>query len=129
MKAGETFHAQSPSSTRPHLYVAITDPDSEGNIVLVNLTSQSQLKDQSCILNVGDHPFIKHETVINYADAVIAKEEAILAGARGGVIQYDPIPVTQHALERIQQGALTSSQAETQIRTAVQAFLVSQTNA
>lgn len=91
--------------------------------MLVNLTSQALLKDQSCILNVGDHPFIKHETVINYAEAVISSEEAIFAGARGGVIQHDPAPVTSDALKRIQQGALASPQIETRVKAAVVAAL------
>jgi len=123
VNAGDTFHSRRPGATRPHLYVAVTDPDADGQLVLVNLTSQALLKDQSCILNVGDHPFIKHETVINYAEAVISSEEAIFAGARGGVIQHDPAPVTSDALKRIQQGALASPQIETRVKAAVVAAL------
>jgi len=90
--------------------------------VLVNLTSQSQLRDQSCVLRVGDHPFIKHETVINYAEAVISNEQAIFAAARGGVIQYD-VAVTPEALTKIQAGALASPQIESRVKNAVKAAL------
>jgi CTP:molybdopterin cytidylyltransferase MocA len=123
LKKGDTFHAQSPSSTKPHLYVVLTDPDTSGNVVIVNLTSQSRLKDQSCILAVGDHPFIKHETVVNYADALISNEEAILAGVRGGAVRHDPVPVSAAVLDRIQRGALDSLQTEAKVKALVRAAL------
>ena len=122
MKAGETFHAQSPGSTRPHLYIAITDPDPTGQIVIANVTSQLQSNDRSCVLSVGDHPFIKTESVINYAEAIITNEKAILTGARRGVIQYD-VAVTPEALTRIQAGALTSPHIESDVKNTVRVAL------
>ena len=122
MNAGETFHAQAPGSTRPHLYVAVTDPDPEGNFVIANITSQSESKDQSCVLDVGDHPFIRKQSVVNYAEARITNQDAVSAGARRGVIQYDA-PVTPEALAKIQAGALASPQTELGVKAAVRAAL------
>lgn len=122
MKAGETFHARSPSSSRTHLYIAITDPDPNGQFVIANVTSQSPSKDQSCVIDVGDHPFIRQESVINYAEALITNENAVQAGARGGVLKYDAA-VTPGALAKIQAGALASPQMESRVKNAVKAAL------
>ena len=122
MNAGETFHSQSPSSTRPHLYIVITDPDPIGNLVIVNVTSQGQSKDQSCVLNPGDHPFITRESVINYAEAIITNENTIQNGARGGVVQFDAA-VTPKVLSKIQAGALASPQTESKVKNVVGAAL------
>jgi hypothetical protein len=122
LNAGETFHAQAPGSTRPHLYVAVTAANAEGNFVIANVTSQSESKDQSCIMNVGDHPFIRKESVINYAAARVTNEHAVSAAARRGIIRYD-VPVTPAALARIQTGALSSPHTELGVKAAVRAAL------
>lgn len=122
MKAGDTFHARSPSSTRSHLYIALTDPDADGNFVIANVTSQEQGKDQSCVLGAGDHPFIKKESVINYAEAIVTNENPVGTASRRGFIQPD-IAVSAEVLAKVQAGALASSQTETKVKDAVKAAL------
>jgi CMP-2-keto-3-deoxyoctulosonic acid synthetase len=122
LNAGETFHSRSPSSSRAHLYIAITDPDAAGNLVIANVTSQGQWKDQSCILNVGDHPYIKKESVINYAEAIVTSESALSKAARQRVIELD-VPVSPQVLAKIQAGALASRQTESKVKAAVQTAL------
>jgi len=90
--------------------------------VIANVTSQAQGKDQSCVLNVGDHPYIKKASVINYAEAVVANERDISKAARQRVIQPD-VPVTPQALAKIQAGALASRQIESKVKAAVKAAL------
>lgn len=122
MKAGDTFHVRSPSSTKSHLYIVVTGVDAKGNLVIANVTTQDQGKDQSCVLNVGDHPFLTRESVVNYAEALIAKEENVLSGARGGVVQHD-VPVPHDVLNRVQQGAIASPHTEIRVKNAVKAAL------
>jgi hypothetical protein len=92
-----------------HLHVVISDPRKDTNgIVVVNLTSVKPGKlvyqDSSCILQSGDHPFIKRPTWIRYADA---KEFSILELdkwlATGELTKNKPMPTT--ALKKIIAGA------------------------
>ena len=54
-----------------HLYFVIS-ATSAPEVVIVSFTTWHRLADQSCILDVGDHPFIRHKTCIafDYADVV-----------------------------------------------------------
>ena len=122
MNAGETFHAASHSGRRKHLWVAITGTDSNGNLVIANVTSQTPIKDQSCILDIGDHPFIKKGSIVNYAEACITSAAAIRAAARGKAIEYDAA-ISAEALSRVQAGALASNQIELRVKAFVKAAL------
>ena len=54
-----------------HLWVVVTPPfGPEGDFIMVNMTTlRSSTRDRSCLLDVGDHPFIRHATAIFYGDA------------------------------------------------------------
>lgn len=69
----------------PHLWIIITDPNPESNLcAIVSVTTLRNGKDQTVILKVGDHPFIRHESTISYGDAMIVDakrlENEIAAG-------------------------------------------------
>jgi hypothetical protein len=122
VKAGDTFYSQAPTSNKPYLYVVLTDPSSDDHVVIANVTSQGPSKDQSCILATGDHPGIFKDSIVNYADALIASIPAISDGAKGGVVQYST-PVNPSVLAKIRAGAIASPNAEAAIKTAVQLSL------
>jgi hypothetical protein len=69
MKAGDTFFLAGGAADR-HPRVIISDPaaDSE-HVIFVSLTSYDVTKESVCLLQVGDHPFIKHRSCIAYGDA------------------------------------------------------------
>jgi hypothetical protein len=69
MDAGTTFLR---SDSDKHLWMTISDPkvDAE-NVLIVNLTSLDIRKENVCVLHVGDHSWVRHDTCVNYADAVI----------------------------------------------------------
>lgn len=55
---------------REHLWIVVTDPIGDPpTVIIVNLTTARLGSDRTVVLHTGDHPFIKHETVVNYADA------------------------------------------------------------
>ena len=57
----------------PHLWFVITEPQpDEGLCVIVSLTTLRHDRDQTMLLNVGDHPFIRHASIVLYSDAQIA---------------------------------------------------------
>jgi len=61
-----------------HLWVVISRPgENPSEVVIVNLTSHDADKDDACILDAGDHPWIRHRTCVRYMDARIASEAAL----------------------------------------------------
>jgi CTP:molybdopterin cytidylyltransferase MocA len=110
--AGDTFLAQPNSSSKPHLYVVISNPENNaGNVIHVNLTSKKEWSDCSCVLQPGDHPFVTRETVVNYASATMC-EAVYIDQAMGPTFYpralFPNTPVSNEVLERIQLGALQS---------------------
>ena len=100
----------------------MTDSDADGNLVIANVTSQEQWKDQSCVLDIGDHPYIRKESVINYAEALLANENLINEGMRKRYMQAD-VPVSHEVLAKVQAGALASPHTEAKVKNAVKAAL------
>lgn len=71
IKLGTTFWGGSPDDPRGrHLWFVISDPDSNhGLAVIVNMTTYRAGSEDFCVLQPGDHPAVKHESIINYLRA------------------------------------------------------------
>ena len=70
VSCGETFFLSGTHDTEPHLWIVLTDPEGNpGEVVVVNLTSQRPGSDATVVLQRGDHPFVRHDTVVYYGDA------------------------------------------------------------
>jgi hypothetical protein len=77
MEIGNTYVLQN-KSIDEHLWIVISHPEQEAEqIVIVSLTSYGRLRDASCILGRGDHPWIRHQTVVGYEFAKCVKESDI----------------------------------------------------
>jgi hypothetical protein len=62
MKAGDTFFLAGGAADR-HLRVVISEPAIDPERVLfVSMTSYDITKEDVCLLDVGDHPFVKHKS-------------------------------------------------------------------
>jgi hypothetical protein len=74
MNAGDTLIIDEPGTRLDsHLWVVISDPaENPEEIVLVNFTTYRADKDQACIVERGDHPFISRRTCIEYRGAKTA---------------------------------------------------------
>jgi hypothetical protein len=104
MKLGETFLTN--ASTSSHLWIVI-GINNDGQIALVNLTTKHPNKDESCIIQREEHPFIKHETIAEYRMArPLNPDEVKLPDQIGIRKRFDP--VSKSLLERLQKGALAS---------------------
>ncbi len=77
INARATFFAEDAGGG--HLYLVIV-PRSVPETIVVSLTTQTPEKDQSCVLDVGDHPFIKHPTCVEYARARVVSWERLEEG-------------------------------------------------
>ena len=72
MHIGDTiFPLPKAGLKNPHLLIVISDPTADPDqVLLVPLnTYVSEQSDPSCILKVGDHPFIVHDSFVSYARA------------------------------------------------------------
>ena len=85
MKAGDTFFLAGGAADR-HLRVVISDPAANPSRVLfVSITSYDVTKEDVCLLDVGDHPFVKHKSCIAYGsanDAPLAELLKLLAAGQ-----------------------------------------------
>ena len=68
---GTTFWGGFPDDPgTKHLWFVISDPDSNhGFAMIVNMTTYRAGSEECCVLQVGDHPAVKHKSVINYLKA------------------------------------------------------------
>ena len=90
MKAGDTFTLKD-KSVDSHLWVIVSDPAvDEERMLFVSMTSYDVTKEKVCLLDVGDHPFIKHKTCIAYDFAKVAPLKALIAPPRSGAALDEP---------------------------------------
>lgn len=106
MKLGDTFKLE--RNGEGHLWVVISEPTSDGSVVMVNLTTMRTGSDLSCVLAVGDHPFVVHATVIAYQFAKLVPPEAqrMMQLQKQLCIPREPMPTA--VLLRIREGSLKS---------------------
>ena len=73
MRCGDTLLIPAPGSdVTPHLWIVVTEPAPDTHrCVIVSVTTLRYNKDQTVTLVTGDHPFIRHPSVVFYADAQI----------------------------------------------------------
>jgi hypothetical protein len=103
VKSGDTFTLKD-KSVDSHLWIIVSDPAVDAERVLfVSMTSYDVTKEKVCLLDVGDHPFIKHRTCIAYDFAKVAPLKALVALRDQGQLTVSQ-PVSDELLERICQG-------------------------
>src|SRR5437016_6661893 len=109
MDTGDTLYIPEPgTSLDSHLWVVLSDPIADPiRIVLVNFTKHRQDKDQACVLQVGDHPFIRVPTCVEYRRAKIVTNEELetLTGLPQVEIRE---PLSDDVLQRILAGVHNS---------------------
>ena len=90
-----------------HLIIIISEPAVDPNrIVTANFTSWRADKDQSCVVKIGEHPFIKKRSCVEYRRDVItlSRYDSLMSSRR--LTSRDP--VGKPLLGRILQGAAKS---------------------
>ena len=108
MKPGDTFFIRD-RAVDSHLWVILSDPDVDAErVVMVSMTTHESHKEDVCLLHVGDHPRVSHETCIAYDETRMTTLEQLRALTKGGhlVIQA---PVSADVLKRIRDGVSLSS--------------------
>lgn len=104
---GNTFLIPTPPNNKEHLFILIALEESSNTALLVNITSPKIGCDCSCGINVGEHPFLTYNSVINYGDARISPISNLEHCLKKDIIKKHA-PVSKALLKKIQDGALTS---------------------
>ncbi len=107
---GDTFHWQAGMSACSHLYIVIAEDASDGQVLVVNVTTKTNTSDLSCILSPTDHTFIIRPSIISYVDARELDKNKLETWINNiNDIDFKPdIPVSQNVLDRIIKGAETT---------------------
>jgi hypothetical protein len=108
MGPGDTFITTDPAVYDKHLWIIVSDPaQDEDEIVILNLTTAAKHHDKTCLLDVGDHPFIKRPSAVNYGKGYVVSQAILESRLLRKIIEHRQ-PISQAVLERIRRGAATS---------------------
>lgn len=126
MNSGTTF-IFSEKPNQEHLWMVVTNPKLE-KVVIVNFTSFRLGSDESCVVDAGEHPFVRKKTCVNYADAKVvpSKNLAKLLGMKrhnGSFVCPQREPLSNELLLRIQQGAVISDRTPLEAKSIVEQLL------
>ena len=121
MNLGETFIPVA-TARQDHLHIVVSEPNDAGQVAVVNLTTRRWDSDTCCLLQVGDHPWVKHETVVLYSHAQLLAVEALTRGVEASVFRRHR-DMLANPLRRIQGGALDCEQTPPLVEAAIRATL------
>ena len=108
MNSGDAFIPIDDSIQYPHIYIVISDTERDSNrVLIVSVTTMRIGRDSSCLIEVGDHPFIQHQSSINYGEARIVQNDDLDWNTKLGKIEQLE-PVDEAVLEKIRHGAEVS---------------------
>lgn len=103
---GTTFIAPTPPDFKiEHLYIIIAVKSDEA--LFVNVTTKRGNADCTCLLKKDDHPSLKHDSVINYAEAQSCKIPQLEQALQKKIFE-ERKTVSTELLERIVSGTKTS---------------------
>lgn len=72
---------------RKHLHVICTDPDKDGNVLIVGICSVTKAPyDTTCVLQPHEHEFLKHDSYVLYANATLVSVDNLHRGIEANAI-------------------------------------------
>lgn len=90
-----------PSGPSDHLHIVLNDPfgdDEEVLLASIRSVDPELYHDPSCILYKGDHPFLKHESWVDYARLLLEKKETMEKAVKAGIFKpHEVCPTGTHA--------------------------------
>ena len=76
--SGQTFRFTPPCVQTEHLYIILSEPDKDGDFVIVNLTSTILNREQLVLLKRGDHPYITENCIPLYSAAALLNTKDLI---------------------------------------------------
>lgn len=104
---GDCFLAGAEEDEKLHLRVVATPPAADGCFVSVSVTTRRKNSENLVILQPGDHPFLRHESVVAYRFSEIAWVETVEAAIESGEARKRE-PLAANVLRRLQEGLIES---------------------
>jgi hypothetical protein len=105
---GDTFLAGEELHGKHHLWIVINDPAQHSDTALfVNVTTLSGIAEKTCLVEPGEHSFIRHDSWIRYASAKSALVSQLDALEAAKLI-IRQTPATQALVQKIRAGASAS---------------------
>ena len=105
---GDTLRSNPPSG-QGHIWIVASDPQTtQGQILLVNLTTLHEgCVDDACILGPSDYVLLTHQTTVAYSRSRVVTEAKLDAAIANGA--FSPVPsLPLPALQRVLAGARAS---------------------
>lgn len=103
MQQGDTFLMGNPHGKKKHLWMILSDPLKRGGaFVIVNLTSPDRTP-SDCVLKYGEHPWLKHDSDVNFGDSLEITAEAaqLIADGIHSRIIIPQVPLSISVVQRI----------------------------
>jgi hypothetical protein len=115
LSPGDAYIEDATAARAGHLRVVIA-VTSDGQAVTVGCTTHRPPCDESCILEPGDHPFIRHKSVLDFRVTTVETADSILAMVESGT--WTPQQrVSPSVLQRMIDGALASPRTKDAFKT------------
>ena len=102
-----------PFEPEPHLFAILNDPcpDKLCLVVMVTTIYSNRVHDPACLLDAGDHPFIKHPSYVLYRRASLVRASQIITcTAQGLYVPKEDFPPA--AYQRIRDGLYDSEETK-----------------
>ena len=109
---------------KEHLHFVVTDPAGE-KVPIVGITSS--VLEVEFALNRGDHPFIRHQSYINYRKAQIISTDVIKRCLNEGLRRRQR-DAREAIIQKISEGVLESSRSPERIKNFYRIFLKNKTS-
>lgn len=107
IRAGRSLLLSEPPLYEPHLWFVLTDPNHAGKVVAVMMRSAKAYTDPTLVLDVGDHPFIRHASAVHYSTAQLLSVSEIRAALKSGRC-HPKEDMTRELLKRVRAGLIVS---------------------
>lgn len=103
MDAGDVFRAaEGYRHVEEHFWVVVSDTSAHPKeVVIVNGTSRKPGRETTCLLEVGDHPWVCRSTCVAYSFARVTTLLELRDGLYSGALEKSPDPLPAHVLARI----------------------------
>lgn len=107
MQAGDAFMILDEGGGKEHLHVLLTSPSETEEVVTTCICSRTRRSETLTLLNVGDHPFIRHESYVAYNFSKVRTCSAIVSAIARGEARPQA-RASDQLLARMRQGLLDS---------------------
>lgn len=101
---------------RKHLHIVCTDPDTDGNVIMVSVNSiTNAMHDATCLLMPHEHDFLRHNSYVAYNRASIRSAAAINKGIASGII-IQRLDMNGQSFQKILNGICRSKQTPKKVK-------------